>query len=67
MEKTIDIIGNALGALGLLICLLAGVSRVVGSHYLMGFETITLFIGGISIMVAACLAKLHGVSLQLSK
>ncbi|KPJ90541.1 MAG: hypothetical protein AMJ53_13335 [Gammaproteobacteria bacterium SG8_11] len=67
MEKTIDIIGNALGALGLIICLLAGVSRVVGSHYLMGFETITLFIGGISIMVAACLAKLHGVSLQLSK
>ena len=67
MEKTIDIIGSVLGVLGILVCLLAGVSRVVGSHYLLGFETITLFIGGISIMVAACLAKLQGVSLQISK
>jgi hypothetical protein len=67
MEKMVDIIGTVLGVLGILVCLLAGVSRVAGSHYLLGFETITLFIGGISVMVAACLAKLHHVSLQLSK
>jgi hypothetical protein len=67
MEKAIDTIGTILGVLGILVCVLAGVSRIVGSHYLVGFETITLFIGGISIMVAACLAKLHSVSLQLSK
>jgi hypothetical protein len=67
MEKKIDALGSILGVLGLLVCLLAGASRVVGSHYLLGFETITLFIGGISIMVAACLAKLHSVGLQLSK
>ena len=67
MEKTIDTIGTVFGVLGILVCLLAGVSRVVGNHYLLGFESITLFIGGISVMVAACLAKLHCVNLQLSK
>ena len=67
MEKMIDTIGTVLGVLGVLVCLSAGASRVVGSHYLLGFESITLFIGGTAIMVAACLAKLHSVSLQLSK
>jgi hypothetical protein len=67
MEKMMDTVGTVLGVVGILVCLLAGASRVAGSYYLLGFETITLFIGGTSIMVAACLAKLHGVSLQLSK
>lgn len=67
MEKTIDTIGTVLGVIGILICLLAGVSRIAGNFYLLGFESVTLFIGGISIMVAACLAKLHSVSLQVSK
>ena len=67
MEKIVDIVGTVLGVIGVLVCLLAGVSRFAGNYYLMGFETVTLFIGGISIMVAACLAKLHSVSLQVSK
>lgn len=67
MEKTFDNIGSIFGVIGILICLLAGVSRITGNHYLVGFETITLFIGGISVMVMGCLAKLHGVSLQAGK
>ena len=67
MEKLLGNAGTVLGVIGISVCLAAGLSRVVGSHYLMGFETITLFIGGISVMVAACLAKLHCVNLQLSK
>ena len=67
MEKIVDTVGTVLGVIGVLICLLAGISRFAGNHYLLGFETVTLFIGGTSIMVAACLAKLHGVSLQVSK
>ena len=67
MEKIIDTTGTVLGVVGILVCLLAGVSRFAGSHYLMGFETVTLFIGGISIMVAACLAKLYSVSSQIGK
>lgn len=67
MAKIVDVTGNALGIAGILICLLAGVSRVVGNYYLLGFETITLFIGGISIMVAACLAKLQHLSWQINR
>jgi hypothetical protein len=67
MEKSIDTIGNVLGIIGILVCLTAGVVRIAGSYYLLGFEMVTLFIGGTSIMVAACLAKLHSVSLQVSK
>ena len=67
MEKMINTIGTILGIFGILVCVLAALSRVVGNHYVLGFESITLFIGGISVIVAACLAKLHSVSLQLSK
>lgn len=63
MKKTIDATGSVLGVAGILICLLAGLMRVMGSHYLLGFESITLFTGGISIMVAGCLAKLHSLSM----
>lgn len=59
MNKVIDIIGNVVGVSGILVCLLAGVARISGSFYVIGFEAVTLFIGGISLMVAACLAKLH--------
>lgn len=67
MEKSLDIIGTLLGIVGVLVCLLAGVFRFTGNYYLLGFETVTLFIGGIAIMVAACFAKLHCVSLQMGK
>jgi type IV secretory pathway VirB2 component (pilin) len=67
MEKLVDIFGSVLGVIGILFCLLAGAARIAGNHYLMGFETVTLFIGGISIMVTACLAKLHNISLQVNK
>jgi hypothetical protein len=59
MNQVIDIIGNVVGVSGILICLLAGVVRISGSFYVFGFEAVTLFIGGTSLMVAACLAKLH--------
>ena len=51
--------GNGAALFGLLLCLLAGGARVAGVYYLMGFELMTLFTGGMGLMLAACLAKLH--------
>ncbi len=59
MAKIFEIIGNGAGLLGILICLIAGVSRILGSYHVMGFESITVFTGGIALMVMACLVKLH--------
>ncbi|MBW2647102.1 MAG: hypothetical protein JRE23_13195, partial [Deltaproteobacteria bacterium] len=54
--------GNIAAALGILVCLVAGASRLTGSYYVLGCQAITLFTGGIALMVMACLAKLHRLS-----
>lgn len=50
---------NIVAAIGILVCAVAGISRILGSYYVMGFEAITLFIGGTALMVFAVLIKLH--------
>ena len=59
MVKLLGLIGNSAGLLGILICLVAGVSRLAGSYYVFGYEGITLLTAGIALMVMACLIKLH--------
>ena len=44
---------------GITLCLVAVGARAANLHYLLGLELMTLFIIGIALMVAACLAKLH--------
>ena len=58
-SKHIDIAALVLVALGALVCLGAGVSRLAGTFYLFGFQSVTLFIGGIALMVLAVYLKLH--------
>lgn len=64
MDKLLEITGHIGAGLGILVCLLAGVSRLAGYYYFLGFETITLFIGGIALMVMACLARLYRLEVQ---
>jgi len=59
MRNLLGIIGNSVGVLGILICLVAGTARILGSFYLFGFEAGALFNGGIALMVMACLVKLQ--------
>ena len=60
--KYIELAGNIAGIAGIGICLVAGLARLAGGYYLLGFQTLTLFNGGIALMVMACLAKLHCMS-----
>ena len=59
MKHLLETGGNGVALLGVLVCLVAGGARVAGAYYLMGFELMTLFIGGMGLMLGACLAKLH--------
>jgi hypothetical protein len=65
MDKVLDLLGNVIGATGIFVCALAGGSRLLGAHYLLGFETATLFIGGTALMVMACLMKLHQLTIAV--
>ncbi len=62
MDNMLGIVGNIAGALGILVCAVAGIFRLSGSFYVFGYEAQTLFIGGIALMVMACLAKLHQIA-----
>jgi hypothetical protein len=59
MNNLLGVLGNVAGIAGIVVCLFAGVTRLAGKYHVTGFETQTLFIGGMSLMVFACLVKLY--------
>jgi hypothetical protein len=59
MSKVLAIAGNVLSGTGLLLCLLAGVSRLSGSYFVFSYEAMTVFNAGVGVMVTACLVKLY--------
>ena len=61
MDKLLKLVGDLGAVVGVLICIAAGVSRIGGNYHLAGFETVTLFIVGIAIMLTATLAKLYRI------
>ena len=66
MKNTIELLGNAAGILGVLLCLVAGLGRMAGYFYLAGFEPMSLYVGGMGFMLGACLAKLHVLGMASS-
>jgi hypothetical protein len=58
MPNTLRQIGILAGIIGLLTCLFAGIARLTGVHWLMGFEIITLLQIGIGGMVLGCFCLL---------
>jgi len=61
MKNSIGLLGTAAGALGVLVTAAAGIVRLSGHYHLGGFELMTLFNGGVGLMVAGCLFKLHAL------
>lgn len=62
MTKLIEVVGNILAVVGILVCLVAGIARMMTNWYLMGFESLTIFTVGMGLMLMACLAKLQVLS-----
>ena len=67
MSKTVETLGSVVGIIGVLMCLGAGVVRVTGGHWLFGFEAFTLFLGGIGVMMVACLLQVQAIALKLNQ
>jgi hypothetical protein len=61
MMKLIQSVGDAAGAVGILVCLFAGVARLGGTWSVGGVQIATLFQLGIGLMVFACLAKVQAL------
>ena len=59
MNKLIAMAGLGLGMVGVILTLVSGIGRVTGHYHLAGFETMTLFVGGMGLMLIACFAKLY--------
>ena len=62
MTKNLGVIANIIAVLGVLLCCVAGVARLAGNYHVLGYEAMTLFQAGTSLMVFACLAKLQQLS-----
>jgi len=60
-------IATVAGIAGVVICLLAGVIRLMGGYYFVGFEILTLFNIGVAAMVFGCLLKLEYVVHSLKR
>lgn len=58
-QQILTIAGNAAAILGIVLCGVTGLARLTGTFFLAGMELGTLFLGGIALMVLACLVKLH--------
>lgn len=66
-EDILGVIANIVAAVGVIVCAVAGFSRLLGSYHVFGYEAMTFFIGGISLMVFALLIKLHLVERAISR
>jgi hypothetical protein len=59
MNKFIGIAGDVAAIAGIALCVLSGAARLLGQYAFGGVGTVALFTVGIGVMVFACLAKLH--------
>lgn len=53
-------VGNVIGVLGLVVCLLAVVGRFVNEPSLFSFQAINVYMIGVGLVAAGCFAKLSG-------
>jgi type IV secretory pathway VirB2 component (pilin) len=63
MEKVIEVLGKIAGVLGILTCIVSGTFRLFGEYNVLNQISVeALFMLGVGLMVAACLAKLQLLS-----
>ena len=59
MNKLVAMAGLGAGVLGVILTVVSGIWRVTGHYHLAGFEVMTLFVGGMGLMLIACFAELY--------
>ena len=64
MTKLIGISGNLAAVVGILVCVLTIAARIFSIYEIAGIDAISLFTLGVGLMVFACLAKLHVLTVR---
>lgn len=59
MNEYLAIFTKNIGLLGILLSLAAIFMRLLGKHYMMGVEAITVLQGGIALMLVSCVVNLN--------
>jgi hypothetical protein len=59
MQKLLETAALVTGLLGAIVCLVAGIYRISGSFHLANFEAMSLFVGGVGLMIFSALLKLE--------
>ena len=59
MNKFIDYFSTGAGLSGAILVIVSGLARLVGTYYLCGFESMTVFTGGMGLMLIGIFGKLH--------
>jgi hypothetical protein len=67
VNDLIGIAGNVAAIAGILLCVLAIAARMLGIYDIAGVDAIALFTVGVGLMVFACLAKLHLLTVRTGK
>ena len=62
MNSALVLLGRAVGAIGVAICVLAAIARITGHYTLGSYQAGTLLLAGTASMVAGCLALLWAMS-----
>lgn len=65
MNTRYEWLGNVVGLAGIALCAAAGLARVMGHFYLFGYASMTLFLAGAGLMIAAILIKVHGLTRRI--
>lgn len=67
MQNFLRLGANIAAYIGTLTCLVAGIARIAGNPHLAGFESLTVFIGGMALMLFSALLKLESISIDNRK
>ena len=67
MNKKIDMLSYFLAAMGVSACFGAMLARLIGKHYILDYESITILATGVTLVVLACFLKLHVISEEMIK
>ena len=65
MDKLISIGSDVAAVVGILLCVASGTARLLGTYAIGGVGMMVLFTVGVGLMVFACLAKLHLLTVRM--
>ncbi|WPL17730.1 hypothetical protein Thiowin_02769 [Thiorhodovibrio winogradskyi] len=61
MKKRLSLLGSVLGWSGVAVCCLSALAKLLGAYYLFGMESLSIFTGGIGLVVFGIMTKVEAL------